>query len=131
MQWLIDLIIDAIGVPPCFIERGDPSGYDFMTGYFTIDAAWHEMDLSAIVPAGAKAVSMYAIVQTTTAARYIMFEKNGNVNHMMLATFRTQVANQSMTGDLICAVDEDRKIQYRIEVASWTLIFVNVKGWWL
>ncbi|GAI35317.1 unnamed protein product, partial [marine sediment metagenome] len=49
MQWLIDLIIETIGVPPCYIDRGSFFGPDFTQVSLPARAVWTELDLSGII----------------------------------------------------------------------------------
>lgn len=131
MQWLVDLVIAAIGIPPTFIDRGDPVAWDYQKGDFISNDAWHDLDLSAIVPEGAVAVALAVKATHLIAQKTFIFRKGGNVNWTNLAQGITQTADFIYFCDLIVACDADRKIQYYMTTGVWEELYVTVKGWWL
>lgn len=135
MQWLIDIVTEWIVAAGyllhSFVDRGDPAAVDYITGDFTKDNTWYELDLSGVVPAGAKAVAITIVVFTTAVGSELSFRRAGNLRTINKATIMTQVANIFLANDLVIAVDSDRKIEYRASVATWVVINVSVKGWWL
>lgn len=131
MQWLIDLIIEAIGIPPVFIDRGDPFLPDFAIGDLTLDATWHELDLSAIVPEGASCVALNIAVFNNFINKSFEVRTLGKVNHYNLGGVITQVANLANMGDVQVHPDSDRKIEYLATAGGWFVVNITVKGWWL
>lgn len=146
MQWLIDIVkawieaqnyateawVEAKGyLTTAYVDRGDPATYDWQSGDFTKDNVWRDLDLSAIVPAGAITVALSCHIQATEVAKRVQFRKKGNVNTRNVAEMWTQVSAADHAGDLIVALDADKKIQYRIHAATWLSLNVTVKGWWL
>ena len=129
MQWLIDLVIEAIGIPPVYIDRGDPAADDFVKADFIADGNWYEEDLSAIVPEGAKAVVLRVDLRSDAVGKWIQMRKPGNVNTKNVSMARTQIANLYITNDMICSISEDRKIEWRIQAALWINVEIVVKGW--
>lgn len=131
MQWLVDLIIATIGIPPTFIDRGDPANYDFTTGDFTTDGFWHDLDLSGIVPSNAKAVVMYAYVKAPSIKRYLQIKVKGKSNFFNIATMRTQTSNCALTLDLVSPINSDGMLEYKTSPVAFTTIYLTIKGWWL
>lgn len=135
MQWLIDIVkewIVAEGyIKTSFVDRGDPAAWDFIVGNFTRDAAWHDLDLSGIVPAGAKAVAVFGKITTDAVGSVFRLRKNGNANAFNLTELRTTVANVSASYDIITIPDANRVIEYYASVANWFDISLVVKGWWV
>lgn len=135
MQWLINLVaekvIAEIGVPPCYVDRGDPAEPDFEDTDLIVPTDWRELDLSGIVPAGAVAVHLRTWLQHTTARNYIQFRKHGNTNDINAFTSITQAANTYIFFDGAVGLDEDRKVDYKVVGEDWTIIFITVAGWWL
>jgi len=111
-----------------FYDRGDPASYDKTD--FTTDGAWHDWDLSAIVPAGAKAVLLFVQIKDDAVGSYLGFRENGNSNAYNVSTIRTQVANIFADGDLICACDSSRIIEYIGSNLAFVTTQAVVKGWW-
>lgn len=131
MQWLIDLIIDAIGIPPVSIDRGDPPVCDFSWPGLLDDGLWHELDLSGIVPAGASLVGLYTFSSNAYASKHCAFRTPGNVNTENISMTNTQVSGVPQTLDVFVNVDANRKIEYKLDVGGWTGFVVTVKNWWL
>lgn len=135
MQWLTDIIVERvineIGIPPVFIDRGDPAAPDFTEPNFTQDFAWHDLDLSGIVPDGAQGVLLGINVASLTVAKLIEFRKDGNSNTFNVSSIITQVASTAITADLSCPISSDRKLEYRVHTVLWHILNLTVKGWWL
>jgi len=135
MQWLIDLIaekvIATIGIPPTYIDRGDPAIFDFLKTDLTQDGAWHELDLSAIVPAGAVAVNVHLTIEHVDVHRAAFLRKHGNANNFGIVGQRTQVSNKTIEKDGCVAISSDRKIDYFFEAPAWLIITMTITGWWL
>lgn len=131
MQWLIDLIIEAIGVPPCYIARYDWLGSDFDQGDVTTDGARHTLDLSAIVPENAKAVNLSVIVQTANVNSIVRFFHPDSTSHLGRCIIRTQVANINMRFVAAVGIDSNRHVDYTFSNVVWTSIGIAVRGWWL
>lgn len=135
MQWLIDIlaerVIATIGIPPVYIDRGDPAIDDFTFPDFTVDNAWHDLDLSAIVPEGAKAVQFHAEVRAPIIGDTFALRKNGNVNAANINLLVIQVGDVVIAQNLASALDTNRFIEYRVINPLTQVIILTVKGWWL
>lgn len=127
--WGPILSID-IGKAPVFVDRGDPAGYDYAKEDLTIDGAWHDMDLSAIVPEKAKAVFILGHLQGNAVDWKISFRKNGNVNDVVHGGMETLRANVERHRSSIVALDDDRIIEYNVDNQAWDTLDLAVKGWW-
>ncbi|GAH46609.1 unnamed protein product [marine sediment metagenome] len=119
-----------IGKAPGFVDRGDPAVYDYAKEDLTIDGAWHDLDLSHIVPEKAKAVFMLGHLQGNDIDWHIMFRKKGNVNEVVHGGMETIRANIERHRSSIVALDANRKIQYKVDDENWDTLDLAVKGWW-
>ena len=118
------------GLVDMFIDRGDPAAYDFVKTDLTLDDAWNDMDLSSIVPAGAKAVLICGHLEGTAVDWKIIFRKKGNtneINHCGMETIRAGVERHR---SCIVAVDAARIMQYKADSETWTTLSLAVRGWW-
>lgn len=135
MQWLIDIIkawIVAEGyIKTSFVDRGDPAAWDYTLNDFTRDAAWHDLDLSGIVPAGAKAIAVFMKIKSNVVGSNLRLRTNGNVNTSNLTELKTQVANVIISFDVVTIPDGNRVVEYYASLAVWTDISLIVKGWWV
>lgn len=124
-------ITASYGCPKrCFIDRGDPAAASFSLVNFTTDGAWHDLDLSAIVPAGAKGVAMSVILVNAAVFKNVMFRKKGNANIWNRSLVTIQVATIPISDDIEVPIDTDRKCEYNFVAGGWVAAFVTVKNWW-
>lgn len=114
---------------PSFVDRGDPSANDFTQATLTADDAWHDLDLSGIVPAGAVAVYLKFVIIASSVNRYVLLRKKGNVNEYAAPTVRSVFANGINDASLIVALDTNQFCQYKLSNIVWTVIAVSVLGW--
>lgn len=112
-------------------DRGDPPGWDFFQASFTIDSAWHELDLSSIIPAGPSAALIRFIANPPVINMTIELRERGDVNVAALSVLRTTVGQVWHDTQLIVGLDSTRIIQYRITAGVWSGLFAVVNGWWL
>lgn len=119
-----------IGRAQCFVDRGDPAAVDFNAGDFTIDGTWRDLDLSSIVPVGAKAVELNVAIRSYFVNAFLAFRKNGNTNTSNRIACRTQISNQTIDYQGVVAIDENRKIEYGNNNTAFMAIEVTVISWW-
>lgn len=129
--WAGEQFEDALDRYPRFVDRGDPADHDYRTGDLTTDGAWHDMDLSGIVPAGARAVTLRVWLMDNLTAQAFVFRTNGNANAYNAAVVRLQAANTRISQDKIIALDANRVIEYFASNTVWNEYYITVKGWWL
>ncbi len=118
------------GLIDMYVDRGDPASFDFVKTDLTIDGAWHTLDLSSLVPSGAKAVLLLGEVEGAAVDWKINFRKNGisnEVNHAGMETLRAGVERHRSS---IIALDANRVIEYKADNQTWTTLSLGVRGWW-
>lgn len=123
---------DRAGSDFGFVDRGDPAAWDFTAGTLTTDGTDQDMDLSSIVPKGAKAVSLRLYLKDSAVGSYIYFFTKGNSNAFNVAIIRIQVANVDYETDLLVACNKDRVVTYHGGASgdAFDIANVVVKGWW-
>lgn len=114
-----------------FYDRGDPAVYDKAVGDFTKDGAWHDWDLSSIVPAGAKLVLLQGHVEGAGTDWAIWFRKNGQTNEINHGEMETLRANVERCRMMVVACDDDRIIEYKADNVAWVTLDIVVRGWWI
>ena len=112
-----------------FVERADPAAYDYTVASFTTDGTWRDLDLSAIVPAGAVAALIKTQLKDDAAGSYFQYRKNGDSNAISTKTARTQVADVTIESEYIVWLDANRVAEYRGSNTTFTDINVVVCGW--
>lgn len=131
MQWLINLVIEAIGVPPCYVERPDHADHDFETGDFTQDGGWHEFDLSDIVPANASAANLHCRGTSDDISKILYVKAYDYTQTKGTCKVRPQVANQSNAKHFTIGFPVAKKVKYLTQTDAFQYLTLNVKGWWL
>jgi hypothetical protein len=116
-----------------YIDRGNPASeaYDYTLSDFTTDATWRDLDLSAIVPAGAKAIQVFISIEDGTTEKYFFLRKNGNTSFYNVVGNRTQVANVLTSYTITVGCDANQVVEYRASNVTFTTINLMVAGWYL
>lgn len=117
-----------------FYDRGDVSGPDFNQGMLTGDRTWKDLDLSGIVPVGAKAVLIKVFMQDNASPpdygrRWIFRKKTSGYNEHNVSNIIGYVPGLQIYADMIIGLDANRFIQYN--GATTGAIYITVAGWWL
>jgi hypothetical protein len=112
-----------------YVDRGDPSAYDFTEATLTTDATWNDLDLSSIVPKGAVEVRLYFRIKAATVGRHLLFRENGNANAINRGGAITQVANEWAYGETNVTLDKNCVIEYYGSNITFTEIDIVVRGW--
>lgn len=115
-----------------FEDRGDPGANDYTLGAPLItDGTWYDLDLSAIVPAGAKAVVLAVSVKDDVVGNNIQFRNNGNTDEFNKSVVAAYAANITSYADVIVACDAQRIIEYKGNDTVFVSISVTIKGWFI
>lgn len=123
------MIVRPAGYIPIFIDRGDPANVDWALEDFTADGAWHDLDLTSVVPAGASAVAFACVIFNTIEGKTIAFRTNGNSNSCNTSLV-SNVAVGVISQDIIIAPDANGVIEYNTTAGGWLSLNLSVKGWW-
>lgn len=118
------------GIVSMYVDRGDPASYDYAKEDLTIDGAWHDLNLSALVAAGAKAVFIIGHLNGNAIDWKISFRKKGNVNEVNHGGMETLRANVTRHRSSTVSLDVNRVIQYKVDNENWTTLDLAVRGWW-
>jgi hypothetical protein len=115
--------------PTGFVDRGDPAAFDKST--WTKDDAAHDWDLSAIVPAGAKAVLLRVVGMLSAGTSFAFFRKNGNTNVFNTGSLFVHQAGNPEEVNIAVACDSGRVIEYVVSSSgTWAGLDAVVRGWW-
>ena len=114
-----------------FIDRGDANAIDFTAGDFTIDASWYDLDLSSIVPNGAKAVLLRCYTTLASGVFFMTFRTKGNVNEINVAGIGETDIGGLQSNDLIVFCNVNRIIQYMGFKTGVAWFNVTIGGWWI
>jgi len=132
MQWLINIVTDALGIPPVYIDRGQEApSWDFTKGDLTADGAFHDLDISSIVPTNASAVLFHIALTANDVNGFLTIRAKGITRVSQRARIAAQIANHHIMTDGIIGPLTDGLIQYSMAAVAYTVANIRVKGWWL
>lgn len=115
---------------PSWVDRGDPSDYDFILSDLTTDDNFHTLDLSTIVPTGTSMVKLIVLINGTSAPGRIHFRKNGNSNYHTSTGVRASTTGYTAEGMVDVFCDSNQIIEYSAENITWGYIRITVAGWY-
>jgi hypothetical protein len=113
-----------------FVDRGDPAVVDYDQTTLTSDGNYHDLDLSGVVPVGAKAVMLAIWYKHTIPGSYMRFRQNGNSYAVNCVDVTAQVNGIYFSTELIIQCDANRVIEY-VSSSSPVGINVVVMGWFI
>lgn len=112
-----------------FFDRGDPGAPDFQIGVLTLNAAWHDLDLSAIIPEGTHLVLIrLELVNAFIGTAFEMRNKD-NINDQNSAKFLIPVAGIECYTTFLVTPDSNRVIQYWGAGVGWVVVDIIIGGW--
>lgn len=112
-----------------WVNRGLATSADFMYGDLTVDAAWHDLDLSGIVPAGATFVEIQVVAICQVAFNRIEFREKDLTTEYATYECYVQVSMIPIAKRFWIPIDANGMIEYYVTVATWPAIAINVKAW--
>ena len=117
--------IDSLG----FVDRGDPSAWDWTHATLTTDGNWHDLDCSAIVPTGTKVIYFRMYLQDDVAGSYLFLRKKGNSGTYNAAGLRVPAANADIEGNSWVSCNSSRMVQYMASNVAFTVVGLLVRAW--
>lgn len=109
-------------------DRGEVASPDFTYGDFTHNNAWHDLDLSSIVPKGAVRVILNVSITGTGGNQALYFRKKGRTTSYCTQGIFIGVAAGLDLHNVEVFCDVNRVIQYN-GTTSLSVIDVSVVGW--
>ena len=121
---------NLLKLAPHWVDRGDPTGFDWGVGDFTTDGAWRDLDCSSIVPAGATHIR-FRLRINDAAGNNFQLRKNGNSNSYAVLQALCEVSGVANEIQGVVACDASRVVEYYATSTAWTGINVLVLGWYI
>lgn len=113
-----------------FKDRNDPAAWDWVIGDLVVGGAWHDLDLSAIVPENAKAVLIRLRYRGAIIGVESNLRANGKANAFNVVRFDSQIANLAEEYNVVVQCDPNRLIEYHIGVPAIDRFQIVIMGWW-
>ena len=113
-----------------FVPRTPSGAWDFSTGSFTADSAWHSLDVSSIVPSGAKLALVHAGAVSGSAGSVFFVAPYGFTGAAGYLSLHCSVAGREIDGTCFIAMDSNQKLNYYCNPAVSTRV-IAILGWWI
>jgi len=112
-----------------FSYRGNAGGVDLVTTSIFKDAAYHEWDMSGIIPAGTKLVLLKLWrIRSTATDNTAQFRPKGGEDLYNTAHWTCPLGNEYFYPDILVVPDADGIIEYKFS-ASFNYCEFLVRGW--
>jgi hypothetical protein len=133
LQELADFVNGGNGSRPVgIVYRDEVHAFDFTVTNFIIDGTWRDLDLSSIIPFGAKGVLIRSAFNTSQSGSILGFRKNGFTNTFSCSYSSVLVAGGVNRAESIVGVDSDRKIEYLTTNGhTYSSLNLVVLGWFI
>lgn len=114
-----------------FVDRG-PADYDWTTGDFVKDGNWHTLELAPIVPAGAVAIVVRALIDVSAVGYGFALAAPAAAGTQNRFEIRPQVAGLGITAEGLVALAGARQVAYSVDSGpTWSVLSVVVRGWFI
>ncbi len=105
-------------------------GWDYDRHDFVIPGDWNDLDVSAIVPEGTKAIHLYFRLKNEYAGQYVLINKPGEGAYGCCSYLYTEVANIRIGKLVIVTLSDDRKFSYKCNFSGAHELYCKIMGWW-
>lgn len=109
-------------------DKGDVAVYDYTTATLTADGTWHNLDISGHVGIGRKLVLIQGHLNENAGGKALKMRTKGNTNEINIAECHTEVADKTCDHNYWVYTDINGIIQYNIDVATWSIIDLVIRG---
>jgi len=113
-----------------YVDRGDPSAWDFQIGNLAVDGAWHSLELGGIITdEDATDVEILVQFRGGAAQASVQMRETNNVNVYNRLLGSTQGDNLFTTLPGRVTLGPDRSMDYFVS-ATMVICNIVVRGWW-
>jgi len=127
--WEVVSEIGAGGTNYRYVDRGDPTSWDWEVGDLTTNGGWHDLDCSSIVSSDAVSIVFKLAIQDGVAGSTILLRKNGNSNAYNTCAIRTQIADIYNDAVFIVPCDSNQVVEYYGTNTGFSAVSICIMGW--
>jgi len=114
-----------------YVDRGDVLNADKIETDLALDGAWHDLDLSAIVPSNAKLILVRLYTKSDSASLSLRFRKKGYSTEYNFSKTYCRAANTGGHYDTHITCNASGIVEYKGDSGNWTSVEFTVGGWWI
>ena len=108
----------------------EPLDWDFTITDLTMDDAWHELNLSEIVPKEAFQIDIHMTIRDATPGLTFRVRKKSGTNYSAITVY-TQAANLYETSEGMLDISEEGIVEYYGSVGLSDFLFLAITGYWI
>lgn len=112
-----------------FVTRAGGSSIDFRESVLTTDNQYHDLDLSSIIPLGAKAALIHCRGETSDIAGIGYLKRKGQLGAPAHCVIRPQIADHAVGAIVPVALEAARIVEYKFSNVTWDYISITIKAW--
>ena len=112
-----------------YVTRAVLEDYDYEHTDLDTDAAWHDLDLTGIIPVEAKVVFIHVKLRAATVGSFIGFKPAGDSAHYGQMQAHINVANKDIHGYFTIPLRGTGIVQYQASNVTWTFLRTIITGW--
>ena len=123
------LLHQILGKPHFVWRTPEPTSADYTQATLTEDDAFHELDISGIVPANTTAIAVSLIVSDGSVGARGRLRSSSQSSFYQALEIQVNVANKTITNNGIVGVS-GQAIDYAFNVV-FTYISITILGWYV
>lgn len=109
-------------------DRGDPATSDWDEGDLTADGSWHDLSLSAIVPAGAALVLLRVVLIAGSGDEGQCYFRKADISSLVNVSAVMEISDDQGR-DVWVTPDGNGKIEYKLDFVNTPEVDITVAGW--
>lgn len=114
-----------------FVKRTPQVANDLIETDLTLDGAYHDWDMSSIIPINTQAVLIQLNLQALVSNGFFLFREKGIGAVVNVSQAQTAVAGVLVREMLVAVPSQGRILEYLGKNTTWTSITIFVMGWWI
>lgn len=113
-----------------WIDAGQKDTHDFTVSDFTNDSSFHDLDLSAKVPANAKWIILGVKIKGSVISSFMEWASKSTSTGYPQYNMAMKVTAVIEAATIILPLDGDKKVQYRLQAGvTWSSCDVDIIGY--
>jgi hypothetical protein len=114
-----------------FVSRGDIASADFTQATLNLNANWHDLNISSIVPAAAKAVLVRLYIYATEVNKLLGIRPKGFALGGHYSGLRSQVANTEAESSMVMDLGTGGLLEYYGTDTTLYYAYITILGWFI
>lgn len=111
------------------VTRGNTASADYSSGTLTKDGAWHDLDLSSVVPTEARWVQLQVNISAAAIGRYLLLREKDFAEQYVIHKLYTHAAAFPTDARFWIGINSSGILEYAAAAAAFTDLNITVVAW--